>query len=1167
MTLHVLVGRSGSGKTYEMLEEVREHLLTKPMGDPIVYLVPDQMTFQIEYDLITTPGIIGMLRAQVFSFSRLAWRVLQETGGISRYHLDNVGTSMLLRKIIEHRKNEFLVFKKAANQSGFIDQIESMIKECKRYCVTSDSIKQQLQNLDGNINDITLTHKLHDFSIIYEEFERQLLHQYVDSEDYLRLLSEKIPYSTYLKQATIYIDGFHSFTPQEFEVLQQLMKVSKEVKIALTLEKPLSYQPHELHLFHMTGKTYLQLVTLAEATGTKMNIHSLTQNRRGSENKALSHLESHFESRPTVPSNDSSTVKLRAAGNRRVEVEAAAKEIIRLVREESYRYRDMAIILRNTSLYHDLLETVFQEYEIPIFIDEKRSMLHHPLIEFIRSAMEVITGNWRYESVFRLVKTDILFPVGTDEAQLREEFDQLENYVLAYGIQSKKWRDAGKWSYYRFVGIDDQGLAKTSAEVEKEEKINELKDMITTPLLQFEKNLKTAHTGRGFAEALYHLLEQLQVPEKLESWRNEAEKSGDVSRSREHDQVWNAVIDLLDQFVELMGEEPLSLSLFQSMMEAGMESLRFALVPPAIDQVLVGDFEHSRFSHIKASFILGVTDGVIPAVPSDEGILNEDERDVLSKTGVSLAPGSKQQLLDEQFLLYMAVCLPSKQLWLSYPLANEEGKSLVPSIFIKRIKDIFPTLKEQLVLQDPEGLPIDEQLEYVTNPLKTISYLATQMQQWTRHYPIAPLWWDVYNTLQEKKEWMHLRSRVLSSLFYINSEKPLTTNLTEELYGKEMTASVSRMELFQGCSFAHFSSYGLKLQERQIYRLEAPDIGQFFHAALKMIADRIQEYNLTWGELTKKQCEDMAHEIVEVLAPRIQKEILLSSNRYHYLKRKLTQVIGRASIILSEHAKASGFTPVGLELGFGRNGQLPSLRFNLKNDVNMELIGRIDRVDAAKGRNGTYLRIVDYKSSQKSMNLSEVYYGLSLQMLTYLDIVLSNAKAWIGDVAIPAGVLYFHVHNPIIKAKAELDMEDIEEELLKSFKMKGLLLGDEEAVRLMDTTLDSGHSKIISAGLKKTGGFYDYSAVASEEEFNTLRKHVRKTFEQIGNTMLDGKVDINPYQLKGKTPCTYCSFKAFCQFDESLSENSFRLLEASDDQSILKKIQTEVKEHETLYSS
>ncbi len=1168
MTLHITIGRSGSGKTYQMLDEVRNELLSNPIGEPIVYLVPDQMTFQIEYDLIQTPDLGGMLRAQVFSFSRLAWRILQETGGISRIHLTNVGTNMLIRKIVEKHKQKFLVYGRAAEKSGFIDHIEQMIHECKRYCVTAESVKNQLSDLQNSKEtDITLVHKLHDFSIIYQEFETHLFQKYVDSEDYLRLLAEKIPDSEYLKNATLYIDGFHSFTPQELVVLEKVIGACKSVKVALTLDKPLSHQPHELQLFHMTGKTYIHLRELAENLGIDIEIHHNKSNLRAKSENGLSHLEQHFESRPTVSSKQNNGIKLHAAVNRRSEVETMATEILRLVRDENYRYRDMAIILRNTNVYQDLLETVFEEFEIPLFIDQKRSMLHHPLIEFIRSSMEVISSGWRYESVFRCVKTDLLIPGDQDEATLREEFDVLENYVLAYGIQGHRWKNETPWPYRKIVGIDKQGLAKTTSEDVMEAKIHNLRTIITDPLIQFENRMKKSKTGIQYVEALYKLVEELNVPEKLEKWQLEREQAGENRKAREHGQVWNAFINLLDEFVELIGGEKISFVTFQSMIESGLESLRFALVPPSMDQVVVGDFEHSRLSHIKATFILGINDGVIPAVPSEDGVLSADEREKLSNTGLKLAPGGKQQLLDEQFLLYMAVSTASDQLWLSYPLANDEGKTLVPSIFIKRIKDLFPSLHEQLILQDPSDLSAIEQLGYISSPQKTISYLATQLQQWKRHYPISTIWWDVYNTYEQKKEWKSLRTRVLNSLFYQNSEQPLKTSVSNSLYGETLTGSVSRMELFQSCAFSHFTSYGLGLQERQIYRLEAPDIGQFFHAALKMMADELHKQNLTWSHLSKKQCEDLAYAVVDELAPRIQREILLSSNRYHYLKRKLTDVIGRASIILSEHAKASGFAPVGLELGFGRNGELPSIQHSLQNGSKLELVGRIDRVDMAAGSKGSYLRIVDYKSSQKGLNLSEVYYGIALQMVTYLDVVISHSKAWLGNESMPAGVLYFHVHNPMLKMKSELSIEEIEDAMLKSFKMKGLLLGDEESVRLMDSTLESGHSKIISAGLKKTGGFYSNSQIASEQEFTLLRNHVQKSFQTIGNEIVSGKVDISPYQLKDRKPCTYCSYKSICQFDDALDENSFRSLTHMDDSTVLEKIKEEVTKHETLHSN
>lgn len=1150
MSLQFILGRAGTGKSYTCLEDIRSKLLDDPTGFPIVYLVPDQMTFQSEYDLINTPGIGGMMRAQVFSFTRLAWRVLQETGGMSRYHVNNVGVNMLLRKIIDSKKQDLKVFTRAADKNGFITQMEEMVAEFKRYCVTPETLEEQKQTVASD--NKVLSDKLHDLQLLYDELEKHLFEKYVDSEDYLRLLAEKIPQSTYIKEAEILIDGFHSYTPQELEVLGQLMKVSKKVTIALTIDKAYEVPPHDLSLFRMTGKNYQSIIQFAQENSIKVEEPILlTSQYRYSSEPSLAHLERYFDERPTVPYQGQTSITLSQAVNRRAEIEGIAREIQKLARDKNYRYRDIAIMIRNASDYHEMIETIFQDYHIPFFIDQKRSMLNHPLIELIRSSLEVINSNWRYESVFRCVKTDLLYPF---ISTLREDMDKLENYVLEYGIQGFKWTNGKRWKYKRIRGLEDSDLPQTDKEREYEDKLNDLRDMIARPLLSLGKRLQKAKDGREMCEALFLYLEDLEIPAKMEELKLNAELAGRLSEARENDQVWNAVLELLDQYVEIVGDEKVSLTTFSNMIETGLESMRFALVPPAIDQVLVASLERSRLSNIKCTFIIGANDGVLPARPNEEGVFSESDRETLGDAGLQLAPGSRETLLDENFLIYCALTSPQEALYISYPLANEEGKSLLPSPLIKRLKDLFPNAEEKFYMNEPSELPAIEQLEYIVNPDVALSSLATQLQAWKKQYPIQDLWWDVYNYFANHDEMKDKSQLVLSSLFYKNKPKKLSKEITDALYGDHIQGSVSRMEVFQGCPFSHFASYGLQLKERKVFRLESPDIGDLFHAALKNIADFLRKNGIDWRDLTKEQCDKLAIKAVEELAPRLQKEILLSSNRYHYIMHKLQKIISRASKILSDHAKASGFAPVGIELGFGKKGPLPPIRFQLDNGSTMELIGRIDRVDKAESSNGVLLRVIDYKSSQKALNLSEVYYGLALQMLTYLDVIITHSKDWIGTAAKPAGVLYFHIHDPLIHSNKVLSEDKIEEEIFKRFKMKGLLLGDEESVRLMDQSLGTGYSQIVSAAIKKDGSFYSNSQVASEEELGYLRNHVRGVFKNTGNRITDGEIDIAPYKLKDKTPCTFCSFKSVCQFDQSLEENKYRVLPNESKDVILEKI-------------
>lgn len=1132
-----------------------------PSGTPVIYLVPEQMTFQSEYKLIRSKGVKGMMRAQVYSFTRLAWRVLQETGGMARYHLKQTGIHVLLTKIVEHEKEHLKVFAKSAEASGFIQQLEEMLTEFKRYTITPELLKAQREALlaKGELvpQEVLLADKLHDLYLVLGRLETELAGRYVDSEDYLRLLAEKVPYAHQLRETEIYVDGFHSFTPQERLVLQALMSTSRRVTVALTLDQVYEQPPHELDLFHLTGTTCHQLLQAAREVGCEVETPVLLSAGSRFANTALAHVEAYYDSRPAVPYHGSDKVHLLAAVNRRAEVEGVAREIVRLVRDEHYRWRDFAILLRNSEDYQPLIETIFEDYEIPVFLDQKRSMLNHPLVELIRSSLDVICGNWRYEAVFRCLKTELLFPVHADRKTMREAVDRLENVALAYGIQGERWYRAEPWRYRRQATLDGRQQPPTEEERRIEEEVNALRLQLVQHLRCLQQEMDQAVTIRERCTALYRFLEDLDVPRKIEILRDEVLEQGDLEKAREHEQVWGAVVDLLDQIVEMTGEERVSFDLFRKMMETGLESMRFSLVPPAMDQVLVANMERSRYSDVKCTFILGVNDGIIPAKPQERGIISEEERARLLDRGMELAPGSRQQLLDEQFLIYLALASPSERLYLSYPLADEEGQALLPSVLIKRIQDLLPDIEERLITGEPNEEGVEQQRLFITNPSKALSYLAYQLQAAKRGYPLHPLWWDVYNWFIENTEWREQARRILASLFYRNEAKALDKEISRSLYGTRLKLSVSRMEKFQSCPFSQFVAYGLKLGERQIYRLEAPDIGQLFHAALKMMADELRQQGKDWADLSREECEQLAREMVERLAPTIQREILFSTNRYQYMKNKLQKVVGRASVILSEHAKRSGFSPVGLEIGFGPRETLPPLTFTLKNGITMEVIGRIDRVDRAEGSGGVLLRIIDYKSSQKGLNLADVYFGLALQMLTYLDVVLTHAKTWLGTEALPAGVLYFHVHNPLIQAKGMLPQDEIERELFKKFKMKGLLLADTEAVQLMDTSLESGYSQMIPVGLKKDGGFYSNSSVISQEDFEHVRTFVRRKMTEIGERLTEGEIAIHPYKLKQNTPCTWCEYRPVCQFDPSLETNAYRVLTAERGDDILHKMRSE----------
>jgi len=722
--------------------------------------------------------------------------------------------------------------------------------------------------------------------------------------------------------------------------------------------------------------------------------------------------------------------------------------------------------------------------------------------------------------------------------------DALENYVLACGIQGYRWTDGRSWKGIPSLSLeggrqmDDELLAT----------MERCRASITGPLFAFEKRIQKSRSGLELCTALYKLLEETDVARKLEKLSVKSMEKGQPEKAREHSQLWGAVLDLLDQIVEMMGNERLEFEVFTGVLETGLAELKMGLVPPALDQVLVGNMDRTRPTGVKYAFLLGFNEGVVPAQFKEDGILSEGERSVLENAGMELAPGASRKLLDERFLIYNALTTGSRKLWISYATADDEGKALLPSEVIRHLHRMFPRVQEHsLSALPPSGLPIEVgnpiHLGFIGQPEQSLRALIMQLRQWRQGTEIPELWWDVYNWFTKNEDRKFQLERLLSSLFYRNEGTKLKRGTSLRLYGgSTLRGSVSRMEKFVACSFSHFASYGLRLKERQLYKLQAPDIGQLFHAALSDMAIRLKQEGRGWGSLSPDECRREASETVERLSPMLQGEILMSSKRYGYISRKLKNIVGRASVILGEHARRGSFEPVGLELDFGPDKELPPLRITLPNGCVMEVVGRIDRVDMARGENGILLRVIDYKSSQKDLKLHEVYYGLSLQMLTYLDVLLTYSEQWLGQPALPAGTLYFHVHDPLLTSSNGMNKEQAEQELLKRFKMKGLLTADREVVSLMDTTLDKGYSSIVPVAVKADGSFYSSASVATPEQWGHLLSSVRGTISDIGTRITEGDVAIEPYRIGQETACTFCSFRPVCQFDEAVEGNSYNNL-------------------------
>ncbi len=1154
MSVRYIIGRSGSGKSTVCLNEIRDRLLAPNDKESLVLLVPEQATFKAEHALVTSPGISGFMRAQVLSFRRLAFRVMQECGGTARVHISENGKKMLLYKLLHRMKNELKVFQYAADQTGFIDRLNEMMVELRRYRIDSEQLAQHYERAavarpDGYTTE--LTDKLADLSRICSLYENEAAGLYVEAEDDLAALGEQFGQSSYARHTEVWIDGFNGFTPQEFHALSGIIRHASRVNIALCVDR--LYEAEEqlssYDLFHPTASTLIKLRQIAADYGVQEEEPLLLDDRvhplpRFAASPMLSALEQQLTGGQAAQATTTAVyaredIQVVSAPHRRAEAEAAARHILELIRQRHTRWRDVLVLVRNVDDYRDVLATAFSDYGIPHFFDQKRKVMHHPIIELIRASLETVKGAWRYDALFRAIKTGMLVQGSTPD-ELAMDLNHLENYVLAYGIHGYRWTDGKPWTYRPQLSLEADEADHTVQQAEFLERINDIRDRVARPLSQLDSALKSAATVRQMAEAVYQLLDDTRAAEQLERWTSEGLQDGRAEQAREHSGIWDSVMDVLDQLVEMMGEETVELDVFTELLETGLDNIKLGLVPPALDQVLIGGMERTRPGSVKHVLILGANDGVLPSAMKEDGIFSEQERERLGESGMQLAPGSLRRLLDEQFMIYTALTTPAESLFISYPIADDEGKTLLPAEVIRHMLRLFPQLTvHHTAGEPPAGMMEESAIAYMAHPRATLSALMIQLKRAQKGLPIAESWWHAYNWLVRQPMWRQQLGVRRTALFHHNQERPISPALGKQLYGTPLAASVSRMELFASCGFAHFASYGLRLRERQIYRLEAPDIGQLFHAALSQIGLQLQQEGVPWAALSESEGMARAAAVVDALTPRLQSEILMSSGRHRYIAQKLKQIVGRAVAVLAEHDRKGLFQPIGLELGFGPNGQLPPLRFELDDGSQMEIVGRIDRVDRAEGADGQLLRVIDYKSSEKRLNLAEVYYGLSLQILTYLDVVITHSKHWLGAEAKPGGVLYFHVHEPLIRTHAPLSPEDAADELFRRFKMKGLVLADESTVRMMDTSLESGHSTLIPVAMKADGTFYKSASVMTGEQWSNLRHHGRSAIRRIGSGITSGQVAIEPYRMGGQVACTFCSYKSVCHFDPELDSNRY----------------------------
>jgi ATP-dependent helicase/nuclease subunit B len=862
------------------------------------------------------------------------------------------------------------------------------------------------------------------------------------------------------------------------------------------------------------------------------------QSYRFLNNEDLQHLERHFFTYPFKEyKGKANNVRIYKANNSYDEVEVVAKDILRMVRDNGYRFKDIAVVCRNIDEYEKISTVIFNEYNIPFFIDKKREILNNPLVVVIISSLEILASNWSYESVFKYLKSGL---VNVE----RDYIDILENYILANGIKGYKWT---KDLY------DKENIS------EEENTILEIMEEIRSPLMKLHNRIKGKNKVRDFATNLYEFLNELNVFKTLEVWLEEFNSLGLQDKIKEYIQVPEMVIEILDQVVEVLGDEVLDIKEFTKILISGFEERDIGVIPMSLDQVNIGDISRVKGREVKALYLIGVNDGVLPAANKEEGIISDRERELLRNIGIRLASDTKSRAFEEQFIVYTALTIPSEYLMVTFPMADFEGKSLRPSIIIPRLKKVLPNVVEESEIYNIRDRR--DKFNKITAPTPTFNELISALRMEFEKENVDEYWAQAFKWFENNEEFKNKSNRMFKGLTYTNLVEKIPREKIKRLYqseNKKLIFNVSRIEKYAQCPFSYYVQYGLKAKDRKVYEFSAPDLGSFMHNVLDDFTNTVRNEKIAWSDLNRERCKVIVNELVDKRLESDSNSILNSTKKYKYFADRFKRTITKSVMVISEQMRKGKFEVFKNEFAFGGFSDGEPIKIDLPSNETVYLVGRVDRIDTLDLDGNTYIKIVDYKSGAKKFNLTEVYYGLQIQLLVYLDALIKNSKYILQKQAMPGAILYFRIDDPIIKSKKQLTEEEIKDNILKELKMSGLLLKDINVVKAMDNDMDS-YSLIIPAAIKKDGNFTSSSSVITEEQFDTLRKYVNDKMSEICEEMLSGEIKIEPCKNNNTAYCSYCDYSSVCQFDTSIENNKYRVVLKKSNDEAWKLIKDEVE--------
>ena len=1067
MSLRIIYGLVGSGKTKKCFEYMDDVLDSS--DKKIIYVVPEQYSLEAERNISAYFSKKALDRVEVLSLERLAKRVFSNVGPVMCNFVDDNTKLMVVEKSIIKVAGKLTYFTKNADVSGFASVILKIIKQLKNNCVDCESLKTFAETTDN----VMLKYKLYDIYLIYSEYEKFFNFPLADSDNNMSLLTEKIEKYKLFENTYFIFDNFVSFSKQQLSVIKALMKNSPLVTFTLTTDS-LDYK-NKFQLFFKACNTAERLYEIAYENNIEILPNTFLDSNYEKNNELNFLRANYFLDQKKNYTDKTKNLFICKSDNYNNEIDQVAREIHRLVREENYRYRDFAVITRNDSVYYNIIRDTFERYGIFYNITESKYSNANFLYSTLLSIFDVVINRYSFESVFNFIRSCL--------CRLDEESKFLiENYILELGNREQIWTD------------DNELKFKGSFNEYQFDKINNAVKFVRGCFKSFTDNFKGRKNVADIIKAYSCFLEYVDAENTVKKIISQFNEIGNNELANETKSVYNHIISSVNQMGLYFGDVSITFEKFYKILDSALSNTEIDTLPSGVDDVIVTTIERFQASKAKVVFVVGTSEGIIPCGYINEGILKDSELKFLG-----IEEDIIQKHCDENYLIYRIFSSAKDKLYISYPTADNEGKAIAPSSVIKNIKYIFPNVTE--IQNIFEKINVLEEVEGI---IPTFNKVIKNNNR--------DFWRIVSNWYKQNMPQMY--DIIINAENYTNLPNKLQGDIVKNLYGNEIKSSISRIEKYNQCQYAYFIRYGLNVDERREFKIEAKDYGTYMHEIIEKFSLFASKFG--WENITEEICNKKAFEITDQVLKEYLSEFYTESKRHTYLFGKIISAMKTVLWNITCFYQQSEYISLGHELSFDENSEYEPITLSLSDGTVVKLRGKIDRVDIRRTENGDFVSIVDYKSSAKDISFEKILCGIQIQLPVYFSAICENLEKK-GNNVIPAAMLYYHIDEPIVTGDKKMTDEEIISEVKKSLKMKGIL---NEA------------SEIPSMFVAKKNMTVNQIDKLCGVAYRQMKKALEK--------MMQGNIEINPVYGNNSTACDYCPYGNICNFDPESKDNRYR---------------------------